>query len=127
MNNYARGLQEYKTQSVNTMTQGELLLLLYDNMIKRLKKASILLDHEDFGNFEKEVTGAYKIVRYLDGALDQRFPVSKNLRQLYEYFGYELIRLNAGRHKEIIDELIPLITELRDSFGEADKLARKAR
>ena len=127
MNNYARGLQEYKTQSVNTMTQGEQLLLLYDNMIKRLKKASILLDHEDYSNFEKEVTGCHKIVRYLDGTLDRRYPISRNLNQMYEYFGYQLIRLTAGRDRGIIDELVPLISELRDSFCEADKLARKAK
>lgn len=118
-------MQEYKTQSINTMTQGEQLLLLYDNCIKRLKKASILLEHEDYANFEKEVAGCRSIVVYLDSALDHRYPVSKNLHQMYEYFSYELIRLIAGRNRSIIDELTPLITELRDSFGQADRLARK--
>ena len=28
----ARGYQQYKEQSINTMTQGELLLLLYDEL-----------------------------------------------------------------------------------------------
>ena len=27
-----KGFQQYKTQSINTMTQGELLLLLYDEL-----------------------------------------------------------------------------------------------
>ena len=31
-----RGFQQYKEQSVNTMTQGELLLLLFDELVKRL-------------------------------------------------------------------------------------------
>ena len=31
-----RGFQQYKEQSINTMTQGELLLLLYDELVKRL-------------------------------------------------------------------------------------------
>ena len=31
-----RGFQQYKEQSVNTMTQSELLLLLYDELFKRL-------------------------------------------------------------------------------------------
>ena len=34
-----RGFQQYKEQSVNTMTQSELLLLLYDELFKRLTQA----------------------------------------------------------------------------------------
>jgi len=30
-----RGYQRYREDSLNTMTQGELLLLLYDELIKR--------------------------------------------------------------------------------------------
>lgn len=125
MNNYAREMQAYKTQSVNTMTQGEMLILLYDNMIKRLKKASILIDHQDYEAFEKEVQGCQNIVYYLDGALDHRYPISRNLKQMYEYFNYQLIRLNAGRNKAVIEELIPLVLELRESFFQADVLARR--
>ena len=30
------GYQQYKTQSINTMTKAEMLILLYDELIKRL-------------------------------------------------------------------------------------------
>ena len=36
-----RGYQQYKQQSVNSMTPGELLLLLYDELVKRATMASI--------------------------------------------------------------------------------------
>ena len=38
-----RGYQRYREDSLNTMTQGELLLLLYDELIKRLTQAELSL------------------------------------------------------------------------------------
>ena len=32
----ASGYQQYKNQSVSTMTQGEMLLLLFDELVKRI-------------------------------------------------------------------------------------------
>ncbi|MCI9578684.1 MAG: hypothetical protein HFF98_07540 [Oscillibacter sp.] len=42
-----KGFQSYKEQSVNTMTQGELLLLLYDELYKRLSQAELMRDQEN--------------------------------------------------------------------------------
>ena len=47
-----RGYQQYKQQSVNSMTPGELLLLLYDELVKRGTIASIALDKADYPTFE---------------------------------------------------------------------------
>ena len=37
------GYQQYKEQSVNTMTKGEMLLLLYSVLLKRLMRAELAL------------------------------------------------------------------------------------
>ena len=129
MNNnpYAKGLEQYKAQSVNMMTQGEMLILLYDELIKRLKKAEILMKNEDFTASEKEVSRCQDIIAYLSHSLDRKYPVSGNLAQMYEYFTYEMIRLKAGRKLEVIHEVIPLVEELRDAFQQADRLSKKER
>ena len=121
---YNIGLQAYKEQAVNTMTPGEMLILLYDELVKRLKKAEILAKKADFESFEVEVKRAQEIVAYLNTALDSKFAVSKNLMQLYEYFNYQMIRLIAGRNLALIAELIPLIEDLRDAYRQADKLSK---
>ena len=36
-----KGYQQYKEQSIATMTQEELLLLLYDELVKRLVQAEL--------------------------------------------------------------------------------------
>lgn len=115
------GYQQYKTQSVNTMTKGEMLILLYDEMIKRLTRAEIALEKKDFEIFDQSVTRTKEILRYLTDTLDRKYSISHELFRLYDFFGYELSRLSAGRNAEIIKEIRPLIAELRDTFKEADK------
>ena len=59
------GYQQYKAQSVATMTKGEMLLLLYDELAKRLTRAEIALESQDYEIFEASVTRSKEIVRHL--------------------------------------------------------------
>ena len=116
-----KGYQQYKTQSINTMTQGELLLLLYDELYKRLAQAELMLDQQNFPVYEESLDQAVAIVEYLDATLDRQYPISKNLAQLYEYFTYELGRAKIGRRKEVLTHTKSMIGELRDAFRQAQK------
>ena len=116
-----RGYQQYKEQSVNSMTSGELLLLLYDELVKRGTLASIALDKGDFPTFEAAVDRCIDIVNYLDETLDRKFPISRDLSRLYEYFTYQLGRIKIGRNKKELAALRPMLTDLRDTFRMAEK------
>ena len=56
------------------MSQGELLLLLYDELVKRLLRAGLALDKADYGLFEASVDRSLDIIRYLDDTLDMQYP-----------------------------------------------------
>lgn len=114
-----RGYQTYKEQSVNTMTKGEMLLLLYDEMLKRLSRAEIALEKKDYVLFDQSVTRVSEIVSYLIETLNFNYSVSRDLKKMYDYFYLELSRLKAGRKPEIIPELQGLVRELRDAFAQA--------
>lgn len=120
---YQNGYQQYKAQSVNTMTSGEMLLLLYDELIKRLTRAQIALEEKDYDLFEKSVQRAKEIVQYLNRTLNMEYHISYELRRMYEFFLYEISRLQVGRNETVIQELKPLVMELRDAFREASKTA----
>ncbi len=120
---YQNGYQQYKAQSVNKMTSGELLLLLYDELIKRLTRAQIALEEKDYDLFEKSVQRAKEIVQYLNRTLNMEYHISYELRRMYEFFLYEISRLQVGRNETVIQELKPLVMELRDAFREASKTA----
>lgn len=116
-----KGFQQYKTQSINTMTQGELLLLLYDELYKRLAQAELMLDQQNYPVYEASLDRAVAIIEYLDATLDRQYPISRNLAQLYEYFTYELGRAKIGRRKEVLTHTKTMIGELRDAFRQAQK------
>lgn len=116
-----KGYQQYKEQSVNTMTQGELLLLLYDELYKRLSQAELMLDQKNYPVYESSIERSVAIIDYLDNTLDRQYPISGNLAQLYEYFTYELGRAKIGRRKEVLSHVKTMVGELRDAFRQAQK------
>ncbi len=122
-----RGYQHYKEQSINTMTQGELLLLLYDELIKRLMRCDLALTKKDYALFEASADRCIQIVRYLDDTLDTKYPISRELHRLYDFFGYELNRVKMGRNKTELDNIRPMISELRDAFRTADKKSNEGK
>lgn len=124
---YNKNVQKYMQQSVNTMTQGELLLLLYDELVKRLTQGELALDQENFPLFEASVQRGIDIVRYLDDTLDMKYPISRDLDRLYEYFMYELGRAKIGRHKEVLTHVKEKTAELRDAFRSAQKSGESER
>lgn len=117
------GYQQYKQQTISTMTNGEMLILLYDESIKRLTMAQFALDKKDYVQFGECIERTEKIIRYLSSILDRKYAISSDLYRLYDYFLFQLGRLRAGRDKEILIDLKGKITEIRDTFKEADKLS----
>lgn len=122
-----RGFQQYKEQSINTMTQGELLLLLYDELVKRLTQAELALSKENWPLFEASVQRGIDIIAYLDQTLDKQYPISSNLTQLYEYFTYELGRVKIGRRSDLLTHVKSMVNELRSAFREAQKNGESGR
>ncbi len=120
---YRNGYEQYKMQSVNTMTNSEMLLLLYDELMKRLARAQVALEDEDYDLFNQSVQRSKDIVQYLNTTLNMNYKISYELRRMYEFFIFELSRLQAGRRVAVIQELKPLVSDLRDAFREASKSA----
>lgn len=121
--NMMNGYQQYKQQSIETMTSGEMLIMLFDGAIKNITAAEFALRKEDYKAFEIAVEKTDKIIRYLRATLNMKYDISKELDRLYEYFLYLLNRLRAGRKPEVIAELKGHLTDLRDTFKEADRIA----
>lgn len=117
----ARGYQQYKQQSINSMTSGELLLMLYDELVKRSTLASIALERQDWPLFESALDRCTDIINYLDETLDRQYPISHDLGRMYDYFTYELSRIKAGRNKKELERLRPMLTDMRDAFRTAEK------
>ncbi|MGP1569395.1 MAG: flagellar export chaperone FliS [Eubacteriales bacterium] len=119
----AYGYQNYKEQSVETMTKGEMLILLFEEFTKRLIRGKLYLERKEMENFEADIQRAIEIVSYLIESLDMQYPISRELYRMYDYFKFELNRIKIARKPELIDEILPLVKDMKESFKEADKRA----
>ncbi len=124
MMNVNRGYEQYRQNAVMTMTHSEMLLLLYDEMLKRMTRAELALGMEnpDYDLFSSSIKRCQEIVQYLKKSLNYQYSISRELRSMYNFFLYELSRIEAGRRKADIAELKPLVRDLRDAFAQAGKV-----
>lgn len=113
------GYQQYQEQSVFSMSANELLLLLFDELIKRLGRCDLALAQKNYALLDESADRCLAIVRYLDDTLNYDYPISAELHRLYDYFYYELNRVKVGRNKKELDTIKPMLTDLRDTFRQA--------
>ncbi|MBP3198117.1 MAG: flagellar protein FliS [Butyrivibrio sp.] len=118
--------EKYKENSIFSMSPVELLVLLYDECMKDLRKAHMALEDGDMTMFEEYVGKALKIIRYLINTLDMSVPVSRDLRRLYDYIIYDISKVRASG-KRMVDEIpriIEIIQDLRDGFDGASRVVQ---
>lgn len=118
--------QQYKQQSVLTMTPAELLIMLFDELVKRIKQAELAIEHKKMDAANENIMRAQRIVRYLSQTLNEEYAVSADLDRLYDYFLQQLIQANIKKDIEILRELEPLITDMRDTWKQAARLSKES-
>ncbi len=115
---------KYAAQSVMTMTKGEMLAKLYEALIKNMRLGVVAIEQNDVVATNTHLQKAQSIITYLVSTLDRKYPVSANLLSLYDFFNRQIIAANVKKDANMINEIIPLVEELRSTFIDADRLAR---
>lgn len=112
--------QKYQQQSIMTMTPGELLLKLFDETIKQLHHAKDALAQKQYEQANAAMQKATRIISHLNKTLDMQYEISKNLEQLYDFFMHKITQANIYKDAKHLEEILPMVEELRDSFAQAD-------
>ncbi len=120
VNSYER----YKQQSVMTMTQGEMLIKLWDEILKQLNSGVIFIDKRDFSQSNKALQKAQRIINHLRATLNFNYEMSNDLDALYEFFNSKIVEANIHKNSNPIEEILSMVTELRVSFAQAERSAR---
>ena len=118
--------EAYKQQSVMTMTQTEMLTMLYDGILKEvyLLKKAFEQETYEITEINHRLQKMQRIFSYLRTSLDTNYDIAKNLYALYDYCNWILIQANIKKEPFKIDEIIEIVSELKDSYIQADRNVR---
>jgi flagellar protein FliS len=125
---YSNAISTYRETRVKTASQGQLVLMLYDEAVKRLDRGLELLslntgEKKNPGNIEKiskSILKAQEIITELTVSLDfeQGGEIAKNLFALYTWFNKELLEANIGQDIRRINNVRNQLNELRSAWTE---------
>lgn len=115
----------YKQNSINTASPGELTLMLYNGCLKFLNKAKKAIEEKNIQEKNTNLQKAQAIINELIVTLDMNYEISKQILPLYEYMNRRLIEANVKNDTDIVDEVIGLTTEFRDTWKEVIKKTRQ--
>lgn len=124
MNNSTAFLQ-YTEQSGLTASPGELLIMLFNAEIKNIKIAILNIKAGNIAEANAKLIKAQDIINELIVSLDFRYAIAKELRTLYGFINRELIAANVKKDAGRLEQLLPLIIDLKDTWEKADRLAKK--
>ena len=111
----------YVSSSVKSATPGQLVIMLYDGLIRFATDAR---DAMEEGRPSADlINRCIRILTELNTCLrpDVAPEFCDRLSNLYEFYTMELSRAMHRNHPQIITAILPMIAELRDAWQEAEK------
>jgi flagellar protein FliS len=114
--------KSYRQIATQTAPPGQLVLMLFDGVLLSLDRALLGFTHTDIGErnaaIHNNIQRAVDIIRELNCSLDVEAggQLADTLRNLYAFFERRLIQSNLKKTRKGIDEVLPMIRQLRDAW-----------
>jgi len=126
MNAHANAFSTYKNNSVNFASKDQLLLMLVDGAVKFSKIGRQGILDKDIKKAHENLIKTQNIFYELMATLDvnKGGDWAQGLMDIYAFIAQRLTDANIKKDVKILDEVIPLIEEVRSTWNEAYKLAK---
>lgn len=122
---YSNGYNSYRTYSVNYASKEQLLLMLVDGAVKFSKIAKQAILDKDIQKAHENIVKTENIFTELRASLDLNAGEwAKNMFDVYGFINEKLLEANIKKNADIMNEVIPLIEEIRDIWYEAEKRSK---
>ncbi|WBW95466.1 flagellar export chaperone FliS [Oceanirhabdus sp. W0125-5] len=126
---YKNAANAYKTNSVNYASKEQLLLMLVDGAVKFAEIARQgMIDNQiqkAHNNIIKTQNIFFELIATLDVSAAGEW--GSKLMSIYQFIVDRLGQANIKKSIEIMNEVIPLIQEVRDTWYEASKISKVAK
>lgn len=116
----------YKSNSVNYSSKEQLLLLLVEGAVKFAKIGRQAILDKDIKSAHENIVKTenifYELMATLDVSKGGEWAVS--LMSVYEFIVRRLTDANIKKDAAIMDEVIPLIEDIKDTWDQAYKISK---
>lgn len=119
----------YKSNSVNYASKEQLLLMLLDGAVKFSKIGRQAIIDKDIKKSHENIVKTQDIFYELIASLDvnKGGQWAQSMISIYDFIVRRLMDANIKKDINIMNEVIPLIEEVRDTWNEAYKIAKGAK
>jgi len=118
----ANAYQESKRYAIESLSKGEVVVKLFEEATKQLKMAIIFSEREENVKAFNAIGKCQKIISSLNLSLDMQYPISIELNEMYGFIYTKLGEVAVSRDLQLMKDIWSLISDLKDSFKEAEKI-----
>ncbi|MBE5967375.1 MAG: flagellar export chaperone FliS [Lachnospiraceae bacterium] len=106
----------YQNNRIKTASPTELTLMLYEGAIKFCNIALDAIDEKNIDKANLNIIKAEKIITYLRSTLDFKYPVAQDFENVYDYLYERLVKANIRKEREVLEEVLTHLREMRDTW-----------
>ena len=116
----------YKNNSVNYASKEQLLLMLVDGAVKFAKIAREGLEEKNISKSHENLIKVQDIFTELMVSLDRNSgDWAKEIYRVYDFIKTRLFEINMKKDAAMMDELMPVIESIRDTWYEAYEISKR--
>lgn len=112
---------QYERNKILTAKPAELVLLLYEGVIKFCNIAIIAMEDKNMAKAHENIMKAERIIDHLIATLDRKYPVAQYFDDIYNYTLTSLIEANISKDISILQEVVENMRLVRDNWKEVMK------
>ncbi len=114
-------LKQEFTRRLSQCNRGELIVIMYDIVFAYMDEAKTAYAENRYENYKTAVKKAQAAIDSLNQALDYKYPISRDLHQLYVYAKNALAKAIYQNRLDGLTEAEKILKRLYASFCEAAK------
>lgn len=108
----------YGNNRVNTASQAELTLMLYEGAVKFCNIAIVALEKNDYETTNTNIQKCRNIIVELMTTLNHKYPVAEDFKRMYDYIFALLVEANMKKDLELLNRALDELRSMRDIWKE---------
>lgn len=117
-------LQQYRNVQVTTASQGTLIVMLYDGLLRSIAQAEGAIQRREVESAHNALLRAHGIVSELAATLNPAAgEISGSLLRLYDFMADRIVQANVHKDPQWLKPVGQIAAELRSAWAEAARIA----